>query len=153
MPPQITRPTSICMSVEKNVSNRIFIDTLFVIALINRRDQYHQQALDLAEQFEGAPLLVTDAVHLEIGNALARSYKQEAVEIIEQFLAAEEVEVVRLTPHLFAQGFALYKSHQDKAWGLVVCISFIVMREAGVNQTLTFDQHFVQAGFQALMRE
>jgi uncharacterized protein len=42
---------------------------------------------------------------------------------------------------------------QDKAWGLVDCISFIVMREAGVNQALTFDQHFVQAGFQALMRE
>ena len=32
---------------------------------------------------------MTDAVLLEIGNALARSYKQEAVEIIEQFLAAE----------------------------------------------------------------
>jgi len=135
------------------VSNRIFIDTLFVIALINRRDQYHQQALDLAEQFEGHPLLVTDAVLLEIGNALARSYKQEAIETIEQFLTAEEVDVVHLTPRLFAQGFTLYKSHQDKAWGVVDCISFIVMREAGVNRALTFDQHFVQAGFQALMRE
>jgi predicted nucleic acid-binding protein len=60
------------------VPNRIFIDTLFVIALMNRRDQYHQQALDLAEQFEGDPLLVTDAILLEIGNALARSYKQKA---------------------------------------------------------------------------
>ena len=96
---------------------------------------------------------MTDAVLLEIGNALARSYKQEAVEIIEQFLAAEEVEVVHLTPRLFTQGFTLYKSHQDKPWGLVDCISFIVMREAGVTQALTFDQHFVQAGFQALMRE
>ena len=38
--------------------NRIFINTLFVMALINRRDHYHQQVLDLAEQFEGAPLLV-----------------------------------------------------------------------------------------------
>ena len=132
---------------------RIFIDTLFVIALINRRDQYHQQALDLAAQFEGHPSLVTDAVLLEIGNALARSSKQEAVEIIEQFFAAEEVEVVYLTSRLFTQGFTLYRSHQDEAWGLVDCISFIVMREAGVNQALTFDQHFVQAGFQALMRE
>ena len=135
------------------MSSRIFIDTLFVIALINRRDQYHHQALELSEQFEGHPLLVTDAVLLEIGNALARSYKQEAVEIIEQFVAAEEVEVVHLTPRLFEQGFALYKTHQDKAWGLVDCISFIVMREVGVSQALTFDQHFVQAGFQALMRE
>jgi uncharacterized protein len=95
------------------VPNRIFIDTLFVIALINRRDQYHQPALDLSEQFEGHPLLVTDVVLLEIGNALARSYKQEAVEIIARFLAAEEVDVVHLTPDLFAQGFALYRSHQE----------------------------------------
>ena len=78
---------------------------------------------------------------------------EEAVAILEQFVAAEEVEVVHLTPRLFAQGLALYKSHQDKAWGLVDCISFIVMREAGVTQALTFDQHFVQASFQALMRE
>ena len=33
------------------------------------------------------------------------------------------------------------------------CISCIVMRESGVSQALTFDQHFVQADFQALMRE
>ncbi len=132
--------------------SRIFIDTLFVIALINRRDQYHQQALELAEQFDGHPLLITDVVLLEIGNALARSYKREAVEIIEQFLVAKEVDVVHLTPRLFEQGFALYKTHQDKAWGLVDCISFVVMHEAGVSQALTFDQHFSQAGFQALMR-
>src|SRR5919109_309850 len=125
MPPRILPPISICMSVEKSVPNQIFIDTLFVIALINRRDQYHQQAVDLADQFEGHPSLVTDAVLLEIGNALARSYKQEAIEIIEQFLAAEEVEVVHLTPRLFTQGFTLYKSHPDKAWGLIGCISFI----------------------------
>jgi len=134
------------------VSSRIFVDTLFVIALINRRDQYHQQAIEFADQFDGHPLLVTDAVLLEVGNALARSYKQEAVEIIEQFLSAEEVEVVHLTPRLFEQAFALYKTHQDKAWGLVDCLSFIVRREAGVSQALTFDHHFAQAGFQALMR-
>lgn len=58
------------------MSSRIFIDTLFVIALINRRDQYHKQASELADKFEGDPLLVTDAVLLEIGNALARSHKQ-----------------------------------------------------------------------------
>ena len=85
------------------MSNWIVIATLFVIALINRRDHYHQQVLDLAEQFEGHPLLVTDAVLLEIGNALARSYKQEAVEIIEQFLAAEEVEMVHFPPVIRAR--------------------------------------------------
>ncbi|MBW4633439.1 MAG: PIN domain-containing protein [Iphinoe sp. HA4291-MV1] len=134
------------------MSNKIFVDTLFVVALINQRDQYHQRAAELADRLEGYPLLTTDAVLLEIGNALARGYKDEAVEIIEEFFASDEVEIVQLTPELFEQAFTLYKSHKDKAWGLVDCISFVVMKQAGVSEALTFDQHFVQAGFQALMR-
>lgn len=48
--------------------NRIFIDTLFVIALINSRDQYHAKATELVAKYENHPFLVTDAVLLEIGN-------------------------------------------------------------------------------------
>jgi predicted nucleic acid-binding protein len=135
------------------VPDRLFVDTVFVIALINHRDQYHQLASELADRFDSYPLLITDAVLLEIGNALARSYKKEAVEIIEQFLDSDEVETVHLTPELFERAFAMYKNYQDKEWGLVDCISFVVMRDAGVSQALTFDQHFAQAGFEALMRE
>jgi len=91
------------------VSNRMFIDTLFVIALVNPNDQYHKKASELADKYEGHPLLVTDAVLLEIGNGLARNYRQQAVEIIEQFFASDEVEVVNLTPELFERGFRLYK--------------------------------------------
>ncbi len=134
------------------MSNKIFVDTLFVVALINQRDQYHQQASELADRLQNYPLLTTDAVLLEIGNALARNYKDEAVEVIEEFFASDEVEIVRLTPQLFEQAFTLYKTHQDKAWGLVDCISFVVMKQAGVTQALTFDRHFVQAGFQTLIR-
>ena len=46
----------------------------------------------------------------------------------------------------------LYKKHQDKSWGLVDCISFVVMKRYEVTKSLTFDRHFIQAGFQALMR-
>lgn len=131
---------------------KIFVDTLFVVALVNRRDQYHQQASNLADQLAGQPLLITDAVLLEIGNSLARNYKGEASEIINDFFTSDEVEIIRLTPALFDEGFALYRQYQDKAWGLVDCISFIVMRQHQVTAALTFDQHFVQAGFHALMR-
>lgn len=78
--------------------NRVFVDTLFVIALINKRDQYHERATELADQLEGQPLVVTDAVLLETGNALARNFRLEAVEVIEEFFASDEVEIVRLDP-------------------------------------------------------
>jgi len=133
------------------VPTKLFIDTLFVIALINQRDQYHQQATELADKYDGYPLTTTDAVLLEVGNALARNFKQATVDVIEQFFVSDDVEIIRLDPQLFEQAFALYKAYQDKAWGLVDCISFVVMREAGITQALTFDRHFEQAGFQALL--
>lgn len=135
------------------MARKVFIDTLFVIALVNPRDQYHAQAVTLADAYEHLPLVITDAVLLEIGNALAKNFKTQAVAIIEQFLSAEEVEVARLTPELFGQALELYTNYQDKAWGLVDCISFTIMRQEGIIDALTFDQHFIQAGFRALMRD
>ena len=60
----------------------IFIDTSFIIALINERDQYHRQALDLADCYMDQPIVITDAVLLEIANSLARKYKNEAIQVI-----------------------------------------------------------------------
>ncbi len=140
------------MQAARNVSRRIFVDSLFVIALVNRRDSYHSQAVSLATSLRGHPLLLTDAILLEIGNGLARSHKKEAAAIIDQLLRGEEAEVVHLSPELFGEAFDLYKTYQDKDWGMVDCVSFVVMRKHGVEAALTFDRNFVQAGFQALMR-
>ena len=138
--------------MSSNGYRQVFVDTFFIVALINQRDMYHDRALELAAEFDGQPLVTTDAVLLEIGNGLARNFKQQAVEIIDQVTSSPEIEIVRLSPALFEQGYALYKSHQGKEWGLVDCVSFAVMRQKGIYAALTFDQHFVQAGFQALMR-
>ncbi len=82
-------------------------------------------------------MLVTNPVLLEIGNAQARNYKEEAVRVIEHFLISKETEVVHLTPELFAEAFSLYKVYKDKAWGLVDCVSFVVMRKMGITSVLT----------------
>lgn len=141
------------MPAEKNRLTKIFIDTLYVVALTNRRDQYHSRARELVKNYVGYPLITTDGVLLEIGNTLARRYKAQSIAIIERFKASENVEVVTIDSQLFSRGFELYQSHQDKSWGLVDCISFVVMKDAGIDSALTFDQHFIQAGFRALMRE
>ena len=131
----------------------IFIDTQFVVAIANERDQQHERAKDLAKSCVGSRFVVTEPILLEIGNALARKFKEYAIHTIDQFLESKDTELVRLTPGLFEAGYSLYKSHRDKEWGVVDCISFVVMRKAGIAEALTFDQHFVQAGFRALMRE
>ncbi|AFZ58449.1 type II toxin-antitoxin system VapC family toxin [Anabaena cylindrica FACHB-243] len=128
-------------------NNRYFLDTSFIIAIINERDQYHQTANDLANYYDDSFLVTSDAIILEIANGLSRNYKQEATQLIEYLLNAETVEIIHVTPELFHQGFDLYKNFQDKEWGLVDCISFVIMKNKNITHTLSFDHHFQQARF------
>ncbi|MEP6913114.1 MAG: PIN domain-containing protein [bacterium] len=130
----------------------VFVDTFFVVALVNKNDQHHRLALDLAKRFTGPGLVTTDAILLEIGNALSRNFKRESVEIIEHFLTSDDVKVIHLHPLLFRKAFDLYKSHSDKLWGLIDCVSFVVMKELAITDALSADKHFGQEGFKALIR-
>lgn len=103
--------------------------------------------------FDGYPLITTDAVLLEIGNALARGFKEQAAEVIEDFLTSSEVDIVNLDSALFQSAFELYRTHKDKFRGMTDCVSFVTMRERGIVDALTNDKDFRQAGFNALMRE
>jgi predicted nucleic acid-binding protein len=57
------------------------------------------------------------------------------------------------TLQLYEKAFELFRSRPDKEWGLVDCISFIVMQERKIEAALTADEHYIQAGFRALLRE
>jgi predicted nucleic acid-binding protein len=52
----------------------------------------------------------------------------------------------------FTAGLQLHRERQDKDWSLTDCISFIVTRRREIQHALTYDHHFVQAGFEALLR-
>lgn len=73
--------------------NRVFVDTSFIIALVNEQDEHHARALQVSDLFAEIPLLTADAVLLEVGNALARRFRNQAGEISEDFLSSDEVEV------------------------------------------------------------
>jgi predicted nucleic acid-binding protein len=139
--------------MERKQLIKVFIDTSFVVALVSEKDEHHRQATELADLFDGEPLITTDVVLLEIGNALAHNFKEEAVEIIKQFLSSDEVEVIHLNENLFHEAISLYEKFSDKTWGLIDCVSFVVMKENGVVDALTNDKHFEQVGFNPLLRD
>lgn len=129
------------------MSNALFVDTGYVIALINENDKHHQEALALADKYENATLITTDAILLEIGNALSRIAREEVIAIIHYFQTAPEVTVISLTSELMTKALNLYTRYKDKTWGLVDCVSFIVMQDRNISVALAFDRHFTQAGF------
>lgn len=131
--------------------NRVFLDTSFVIALVNDRDDYYEKAQELSPVYMRDYLVTTDAVLLEIGNSLAKDFRKEAIEIIRILRNSIKTEVIEIDADLFGKGINLYEKFQDKKWGLVDCISFVVMQERGISDALTSDKHFTQAGFRVLM--
>lgn len=137
-------------------TSEIFLDTAYAIALSSPHDSFHRQAVLLAEEIEAnaIKLITTQAILLEIGNALADiKYQQKAALLLEALNADASVEIITLTDTLQERAFQLFRQHADKAWGLTDCISFVVTREQGLTEALTADRHFEQAGFRALLRE
>lgn len=92
---------------------------------MSEKDQHHNRASELADLFDGRPLITTDAVLLEIGNALARNFREQAAVVIEDFLTSDEIQIVHSDATLFQRAFQLYRTHKDKNWGMtdlhIVC--------------------------------
>ncbi|HMV87287.1 MAG TPA: PIN domain-containing protein [Blastocatellia bacterium] len=131
---------------------RLLIDTVFVQALFNQRDQYHAKAGVLLPRVRNASeVWITEAILVEVGNALSAFNRQAAVQFIEQCYRTDNLRVVSVDSALLDRALSLYDARPDKTWGLTDCISFVVMHEHGLKDAITADKHFVQAGFQALM--
>jgi predicted nucleic acid-binding protein len=131
---------------------RLFLDTAFVQALLNRHDQHHDQARILLPRVRtAAEVWVTEAILIEIGNALSAFNREAAAAFIEQCYHTANVRVVGVDTLLLLRALQLYQSRPDKTWGLTDCISFVVMQDQGLTAAITTDQHFAQAGYQALL--
>ncbi len=133
----------------------VFLDTSFAIALSAVTDQNHPRAVQIAEQLElsNTRLVTTQAILLEIGNSLSkRRYRLAAIALLDSLVSDSNVDIVSLTDELYGAALDLFKSRNDKEWGLVDCLSFIVMQNRGITEALTADDHFNQAGFKALLK-
>ncbi|MCU0808291.1 MAG: PIN domain-containing protein [Candidatus Contendobacter sp.] len=133
---------------------RLFLDTAFVQALLNRNDQYHVIAKSrLTELRTATEVWTTEAILIEIGNALSATHREAAVRFINQCYATPNTHVVSVDTALLKRALGLYDERADKGWGLTDCISFVVMADQNLVDAMTADRHFIQAGFRALMRE
>ncbi|MFN0011034.1 MAG: type II toxin-antitoxin system VapC family toxin [Phycisphaerales bacterium] len=131
----------------------VFADTSFWLALAASNDIHHQTASRLAVQLN-RPIVTTVPVVIEVANALCkRGAKAEAIELRGRLAADRAARVVACTGALVQSGWKLYSERLDKDWSLTDCMSFSVMKQAGLTEALTADHHFIQAGFRALLLE
>jgi predicted nucleic acid-binding protein len=132
----------------------VFLDTSYVIALVNKDDAFHARAKSLDDQLlsEGATLLTHWGILFEIADGFAKVARRSVgLRLLARLTGEAGYEIVPVTEALLQEALDLYRSRGDKEWGLTDCASFVIMRERGVTEALTADTHFSQSGFKALL--
>ncbi len=135
--------------------SNIFIDTSYLIALLNSNDADHERATQLQAQVSTQKVrkITSEYVLIELGDSLSRlKFRSLAQKTIELIHADNTFEIIPSSTALFKQACALFNQRPDKEWGLTDCSSFVIMQHLELRAVLTADQHFEQAGFQALLR-
>jgi hypothetical protein len=75
--------------------DRLLLDTAFVQALLNRKDEYHEQAKAILPRVRAAAeVWVTEAVLVEVGNALSAFDREGAARFIDQCYRTPNIRTV-----------------------------------------------------------
>jgi len=129
----------------------IFFDTAGLIALWDRRDQWHTAAKACLVSLDAntTRYITTSYVMIECASyASRRAYRTEVVRMRDELgMAGDLLEPLPAEVHSawdeYARGIAGTAS-------LVDLVSFAVMRRLGITQAFTNDKHFSAAGFEVM---
>jgi len=131
---------------------RVFADTFYFFAMLNRKDHAHARAAEWTRAYTGH-LVTTEWIMIELADGLAASPGRSSLfRTRQQLLDDSQHLLVPLGMPLYEEGLQLFQSRPDKEWSLTDCISFVVMQREGITEALTGDHHFEQAGFTALLK-
>lgn len=131
----------------------VFVDTSFLKALIDERDDFYSQAISVSEKLaENNCLLITTNFVLDESYTLLRVRKNlaSAKKLRElMFNPLNRTKIIRVTSIDEAEAWEMFL----KPWrglSFTDCTSFAVMKRLDLKEVATFDDHFSKAGFKVL---
>ncbi len=128
---------------------QVFADSLYWIAIVSPRDQWHARAVEASRDPRGARMVTTEEVLTEFLNAFRHNadLRRAATSTITSIQADPDTLILPQSRRSFLAGFSLYEARPDKAYSLTDCISMATMQQENITEILTHDRHFSQEGF------
>ncbi|MEW6237030.1 MAG: PIN domain-containing protein [Candidatus Omnitrophota bacterium] len=134
----------------------VYADACYWIALFNPKDQLHRNAKEISSKLGACRIVTSEMIIVELLYGLSGCgpvLREKAVKIIMKLRENPNVEIVPQTSRQLQCAIKRYERMKDKEWGIPDCASFDIMEEKGIKEALTYDRHFIQAGYVAFMKE
>jgi len=132
----------------------VFVDTLYWVALVKPGDQWKDAAKQARRKAGQCRLVTTDEVLTEFLNALSDhgpEFRKRAGQTVRRIMNNPNVHVLPQSRETFLRALDRYEQRGDKGYSLVDCASMIAMEGDGIQEVLTHDHHFKQAGYTVLI--
>ncbi len=128
-----------------------FLDTSAIFAVLDQDDAMHETAEAAWRSFaDNSELLVTTSyVLVETCALLQRRLGMAAVRTFNSLIAPVP-RVIWVADDLHEPGMAALLTAGRRGMNLVDCVSFVAMRNAGINTAFAFDRHFIEQGFRVV---
>ena len=135
------------------MTTEVFIDTSGFFSVLSPHDRDHDAATQWMVDFGArTPIVTTDYILDETITLLQSRHQLRLVEPwLTNIMESQNCRIVWMNADRFEEVRRFFTKHADKEWSFTDCFSFCVMRERQINQALTSDQHFRQAGFSTLI--
>ena len=133
------------------MNETIFLDTVGLVGLWNRRDQWHAAAKAAFATLltRDVRFVTTTFVLLECGNTAARHpFRTDVMSLREELL--DDGQLIDPSASDCEQAWAAYERGEAGDAGIVDLVSFEVMRRLGLSEAFTHNGHFRAAGFVTL---
>jgi predicted nucleic acid-binding protein len=137
--------------------NSLFVDTSGWASLFIPTEPYHQQALQTFQLARQQRYQVVTTNYVIVGlvtllDSRMRAPRSQLFQYVDVVRTDPDLTLIHLDAATDAAAWILCKTRSDKNWSLVDCTSFVVMQQLGIQQALTTDRHFEQAGFSRFLK-
>ena len=129
---------------------RLFVDTSAWFALYSARDEAHSRASRFWKELRRKSVRLVTTEHV-FGESItlmrARGGHRAACRLGSILLNSRIVEIADVPAQTRGRAWEVFVKYSDKDFSFTDCTSFVVMRELGLTDAFTFDDHFAQMGF------
>jgi uncharacterized protein len=136
------------------MAREVFVDSSGIYALADRRDSSHSRAKEHVAKLlqSGTTFVISDYILDEACTlAKVRAGGEAALRLLDIVDRTRALRMLWVGMERFEAAKAFFRRHHEHGYSFTDCTTFVLMRELRIQEALTSDRHFEQAGFRALL--